>query len=286
MIKFTSSRYHISLLLGIIFLIFIISFFYIFSNFLTTGPFWKKLVILLLLYILIVVFLIICQKWHEIKNTKTGNVQNQITQLQLISSLNQLNPHFMFNALNTISSLIMQKDSKVAYRCMIMLTKLMRYLLENSDRISCSLKEELDFVKNYLEIETIRYNKSFCYNLSINTAVDQGLLIPKMIIQLHVENAVKHGLIPKDGGSSDLNIIINQINKTTMIVITDNGIGRNASKTHQHDVHSTGKGIDISYKLIKLYNKLYRPQVSQQIEDMIHQDGTPAGTEIKISVKR
>jgi len=283
--KIISHQYQIPIILGLLFLIFIFIYCYFFTGIFYSGIGWKQLVSLLILYISIVFLLIVGQKWQQIKNLKADNLESQINQLQLISSLNQLNPHFMFNSLNTISSLIVQKDSQVAYRAMVMLTKLMRYLLENSDKISCSLIEEINFVKNYLEIETIRYNKSFIFNISVNSSVNQELLIPKMIIQLHVENAVKHGLVPKDSGQCFLNISINQTNNMTMIVIKDNGIGRKASKKLQLDRLSTGKGIEISEQLILLYNKLHKSKVSQSFKDIMQENGQPAGTEVLISIQ-
>ena len=285
MLNLINTRYSIPLVLGFVFSIVVFVYCYLFTSILSSNTWWLQIINVVLLYLAVVLLLLGAQKWQEIRSIRTGNVQHQINQLQLISSLNQLNPHFMFNALNTISSLIVQKDSQKAYRAMIILTKLMRSLLENSDKISSSILEEIKFVKNYLEIETIRFNKSFESDIFIDSSVKQELLIPKMIIQLHVENAVKHGLLPKNSGESILKININQKNNITMIVINDNGIGREASKNLRHDEPSTGKGIEISEKLIKLYNKLHKYQVNQSFDDIIGKEGQPAGTEVRISIK-
>ena len=234
-------------------------------------------------YSLVLLLIFIGQKIQKVNYIAAENVESEINQLQLLCSLNQLNPHFIFNAMNAISSLIMQEERQVAYRCMIMITKLMRYLLENSDKISCTLKDEIDFVKNYLEIERIRYNQSFTYNIKIDSKIDQYLLLPKLLLQLHVENAVKHGLVPKNG-SKNLNIFISQNGKAALLKIEDNGIGRLASKQLNHDYHSTGSGYKISNKLIKLYNEIHRENVTLAIKDL-YEKKTPSGTEVKISIR-
>lgn len=278
------SRYFIPLLLGLALTLLFFLYNYFFASLFVENGWLHNWLSGLIIYLVVVIILISGQKWKKLKSTKSENVQKEINQFHRVSSLNQLNPHFMFNSLNTISSLIVQNNSQDAYQAIIILTKLMRYLLENSDRISCTIVEEMNFVNNYLEIETIRFNNNFDFNIHIDSSVNQELLVPKMIIQLHVENAVKHGLIPKKEGHGKLNININQINNTTMIVITDNGIGRDASKSLQHDLSSTGRGIQISEQLIILYNKLHQPKVNQSFTDILDQQGNPAGTEVKISV--
>ncbi len=278
------SRYFIPLLLGLALTLLFFLYNYFFASLFVENGWLHNWLSGLIIYLLVVIILISGQKWKKLKSTKSENVQKEINQFHRVSSLNQLNPHFMFNSLNTISSLIVQNNSQDAYQAIIILTKLMRYLLENSDRISCTIVEEINFVNNYLEIETIRFNNNFDFNIHIDSSVNQELLVPKMIIQLHVENAVKHGLIPKKEGHGKLNININQINNTTMIVITDNGIGRDASKSLQHDLSSTGRGIQISEQLIILYNKLHQPKVNQSFTDILDQQGNPAGTEVKISI--
>jgi len=244
---------------------------------------WLRLLLFIICYGAVILLIFIGQKIQEAKYIAIENVEEEINRLQLLSSLNQLNPHFIFNAMNTISSLIMQEDRQVAYRCMVMVTKLMRYLLENSDKISCTLKDEIDFVKNYLEIERIRYNGSFTYNIKINSKINQNLLLPKLLLQLHVENAVKHGLVPKNG-PKNLNIFINQIGKSVCFKIEDNGIGRLASKQLNHDYNSTGKGNKISNKLIELYNEIHKENVTLAIKDLFD-NKTPCGTEVNIIVK-
>jgi LytS/YehU family sensor histidine kinase len=106
-----------------------------------------------------------------------------------------------------------------------------------------------------------------------------------MLVHSFVENAVKHGLVPKETAPCNLNIIINQTNNTTMILIKDNGIGRKASQKLQLDRPSTGKGIEISEQLILFYNKLHKSKVSQSFKDIVHENGQPAGTEVVIFIQ-
>lgn len=212
---------------------------------------------------------------------KKAEAERQINELQLKTIRSQMDPHFTFNALNTISSVIYQQDRDKAYRYFTKFAKLVRNSLEMSDKISRTLEEELDFTQNYLDLEKIRFHKNFDFYIDLAENVDFKIQVPKMIIQSYTENAVKHGLKHK---STDRKLWIKIFSdlKILQVVVEDNGIGRLAAS--QKNELSTGKGLNIMQTIYDLYYKLYKRKISQLIEDLYDSEGTPSGTRVTISI--
>lgn len=158
----------------------------------------------------------------------------------MLSSIkSQMNPHFLFNALNTIQSYIIDEDKENASDYLSKFSKLTRKILNNSDLEYISLAEELESLQLYMELEKMRFEDIHSTLIIAQTINPSEILIPSMIIQPYVENAIKHGLLHKQG---DKNVLIEIIDKATQIeiIVEDNGIGRrcseaiNASKKNHH----------------------------------------------------
>ncbi|MCD4773815.1 MAG: histidine kinase [Bacteroidales bacterium] len=229
--------------------------------------------------ILILIFLI--QKTQKVRLQKRIDIEKQIFELQFISIKGQMDPHFTFNALNSISSLIYKEEKETAYNFISKFSALIRATVENSDKIDRTINEELDFVSNYLELQKFRFNDKFDYEISIASGVETNILIPQMIIQNFVENAIKHGLKfrEKDGM---LKIDLNKENKKILITIEDNGIGREKAK--EVSIDSTGKGLSIIDGILDLYFKLKYIRIKYQIEDLFDKNNDPAGTKVLIEI--
>jgi sensor histidine kinase YesM len=244
-----------------------------------TMAFKVSIYILTLLSCLFLGYLIL--NFRRRRRQEREKTEKQISELQLKTIRSQMDPHFTFNALNSISSVIYKGNKEKAYRYLTKFSKLIRSSLEVSDKISRTLEEEIDFTRNYLDLEKIRFKENFYYLINVDEKVDQQLLVPKMIIQNYAENAVKHGLkyIEKN---RKLNIEINRVNDHLKISIEDNGIGRElAAKQNQF---STGKGLAIMNNIYELYFKLYKIRIEQEIEDLYDSRGNPAGTKVIISI--
>jgi hypothetical protein len=174
----------------------------------------------------------------KIRERKKQELFRKIASLQIKSINNQVDPHFTFNALNSISALVLKEDKTKANDYITKFSSLIRNSLMNSDKISLPLKEEVEFVNNYLEIQKMRFQGRLNYLINVD---DEHLLrkeVPKLVIQTHVENAIKHGLRPKkQDGLVEINIT--NPNKYLQISIKDNGIGREAAK--KYSKLSTGK---------------------------------------------
>lgn len=246
------------------------------------NPLWRfRFLIWIGIYLSVLSFILIIRKLYSFQLKRRYETEKKITTLQLSSVKAQMEPHFIMNTINTIGSSIYRQKPDEAYQLLLNFSGMVRSLLLFSDKLTRSLKEELDFVRNYLELERTRFTEVFSYAVNIADDVNPEALIPKMIIQLHAENALKHGLLPKKTGGF-LDISITKEEDHLVITITDNGIGRNlASKNISQ---STGKGMKILAQFFETYNKHNKNQLRQEIVDLFDIEKNPAGTMIRIFV--
>lgn len=207
--------------------------------------------------------------------------KKEMLELQFQSVSNQINPHFIFNALNAINASIYIENKADAFAMGARFSALMRETVTNSEKITRSLENELEFVRNYLEIERFRFKNNFDYTISIGEGVELYMEIPKMIIQTFAENAVKHGLQPlREGGFMHIEVKMN--GGTLLIIIQDNGIGRSNARPDSHS--STGKGIVIMEKLSRLYHKLYKRKIVYRIIDLDKRIHGQTGTRVEVEL--
>jgi len=207
--------------------------------------------------------------------------EKKISQLQLALVRNQLDPHFTLNAINSIIYSVENSDRKLAGEQLRRFAGLYRNLLLRAGMNQITLEEEVDFCRDYLSLEKNRHGDKFCYEITINEDVNRKILVPKFMIQIHVENAIKHGLAPlKSGGMLDVKIR-NEGNEL-IIEISDNGIGR--QKAAEMKGGSTGKGLKVMDELYRIYNKYYDEKIGSEITDLFDRDGTPSGTRVLIKI--
>jgi len=245
--------------------------------------FYLKYIIYIGIYLIISFLIYIIMNFQKKALLKKYEQQQRMTELELLTIKNQIDPHFTFNAINTASSAIFEKDKETAYQFMVDFSSLIRNTLKNSKEIAIALKEELDFVENYLKLQQFRHEFSFQYRIDIHGDIDQDLPIPKMIIQTFVENAIKHGLVHKKT-RGELEVRISKINNSLVITIADNGIGRKkATEIESKRNYSTGKGYDIIKQIIGMYNKLHNSNVTFKTVDL-YKDGVSEGTKIEINI--
>jgi hypothetical protein len=192
------------------------------------------------------------------------------TQMELAALRAQLNPHFLFNALNAVNALV-GADPEQARRVLEMLADLLRYTLESDKREFVTLREELDFVRKYCAIEQERFGKRLQYRIE----ADETLLdarIPPMLLQPLVENAVKHGIAPKaSGGEVSVRLSHDEALKRLVVEVRDNGVGfKNVVNTH-----STGIGLsNVDARLQKLYGT----------ESALHIESTENGVTLRFLI--
>jgi sensor histidine kinase YesM len=234
------------------------------------------------IYLSILVFALIVKNIQKSQSKKKYEIEKKISELQLALIRNQLDPHFTFNVINSIIYSVEYSENKQVGEQLRQFASLYRNMLLSASSTRRSIAEELDFCSNYLLLQKMRFKESFNYNICVSEDIDRNYLIPKFLIQIHAENAIKHGLssIEKEG---KLDIDLRKENSVLLIEITDNGIGR--VKSAGLDKLSTGKGLETMDELYSIYNKYYNEKVSSQITDLHNQEGKPIGTKVSIRNK-
>ncbi|MCC5927834.1 MAG: histidine kinase [Cyclobacteriaceae bacterium] len=226
-----------------------------------------KYILLLAIFLAVAALIFTGKKMQSLQDARKRHLEERINRLQMNAAASQLDPHFTFNAINSIGTVILESKNEEAYSHLLKFSKLMRISLENADKISYSLAEELQFVRHYLELEKIRYKDRLDYTIEVDYAIDQSISVPKMIIQIHAENAIKHGLRPKrDQGY--LSIRIFKKGRKISIIVEDNGVGRKAASDLNHSKIGFGKGLKITEEMIHLFNKIYGRDITRTFEDL------------------
>lgn len=206
--------------------------------------------------------------------------ENEINLLRL-----QINPHLIFNTLNSINAFITSKENTEAEKYLMNFSKLLRSTLNQTANVFISLQEELNTLTEYIELEQLRLNHSFNYSITIDATVNTSCKIPPLILQPFVENAILHGLKHKTDNDGLLTITVKEQNELFVFTITDNGIGRQqaginkAQKTHKYE----SKGIAITTQRIELL-KNTAALSGVIINDLTSDDGVALGTEVVISL--
>lgn len=198
----------------------------------------------------------------------------------------QMNPHFFYNALNTIQSFIFSDDKRNASTYLVKMSRLTRLILEMSEKETITLDEEVEALKLYLELEQIRFGNDFYYEINVAANTDSELVkLPSMIVQPYVENAIKHGLLHKHGAKK-LVVDFSRVNGTLCATIDDNGIGRiRAAEIKQpmkdkHQPFST----DANSKRIALLNRERDKSIGVIYIDKKDDNHNPQGTTVIISI--
>ena len=233
-----------------------------------------------MIFFLLFVFFQLLLWFYKGRIQKQYETERKLMELQLLTVKNQMNPHFTFNALNSISSIIYKENKKLAHDFLTRFSDLIRSTLENAESISINLDAELKFVENYLELEKFRFKDKFDYSIDIKDDIDIKTPIPRMIIQTFVENALKHGLMHKEKDGL-LNIRLWKKRNQLLIEIEDNGIGRKKAK--EVSLGSTGKGLKIIEQIVHLYKKLLGKEINYKVIDLF-KDETATGTKVIIEV--
>jgi len=248
-----------------------------------TPPFWETTWFILLVIIIVLTILVLSIQRIILSQKKKAVAEKEKMELQLKTIKNQMDPHFAFNAINMIGSLVYKNDPDTVYDYFSRFARLIRSTLQDSEKISRPLGDELEFVKNYVEIQKTRFKGKFDFTLKVSENTDLETEVPKMVIQTHAENAIKHGLMHKDGEGL-LQIVIQQDNNQLTISVEDNGIGRAKAATVSRG--STGKGMNIINQIFSLYNKLFNYKIDQQIIDLKDKNGNPEGTKVVLTIEK
>ena len=209
-------------------------------------------------------------------------LQQKAAELEMQALRSQMNPHFIFNSLNSINRFIMQNNKAQASEYLAKFSKLVRMILQNSQAIQITVESELEALQLYLELEAVRFNHQFSYTITVADELDTGAIkVPPLVIQPYAENAIWHGLMQKED-KGNLIIALYQVDDLLCCRITDDGIGRKKAKEIKSKSAVTHKsmGMQITASRIEMLHHKHQAGAHISIEDLVLPDGTPGGTSV------
>ena len=232
------------------------------------------------IFFLLLLFIMLIKRINTLQVVQKESLNRRLVTLQLQGIKSQLDPHFTFNTLNSIASLIYLEDRELAYDYMNKFTQLLRGLINDAERIYRSLGEELEFVTTYLELEKLRYGEKFSYEILIGSGVSQLEQVPKLVLHTFAENAIKHGIMSRaEGGILKIGA---ELNKGYLVLsIEDNGIGREKAEGQST---STGKGLRLTGEFYDILNQINKRPIKHYIIDLHNENGESAGTRAEVWV--
>jgi hypothetical protein len=226
------------------------------------------------------------QSIRESEQRRVGQ-ERKLLELEAKALRAQMNPHFIFNSLNSIKSLINKNENEKAAEYLTTFSKLIRTLFQNSDNREISLYEELETCKLYAQIEKMRFGEKVDFIFDIDQQLDlKDIKVPALILQPFIENAIWHGLVPKENGGIVM-VSAKETDGAIECVIDDDGLGRELSKQYkaQHEATHQSKGISLTRSRLELDKLLNDREDTIHILDKKDKDGKPEGTTVIITFK-
>jgi len=231
--------------------------------------------------------------YHYVKNARKKDqakieMQSKMLELEAFALRSQMNPHFIFNCLNSIKSLIQQHEVEKSVRYLTTFSKLIRTLFNNADKKEITLYDEIETCRLYLELEAMRFDAKFSYSIKIDQQLDlKSAHIPALIIQPFIENAIWHGLVPK-GADGRIELSVMGKNPSIEVAIDDNGIGREASRQNKgtNGLAHQSKGVNLVQSRLKLDALLRQRLAKLEIIDKKCEDGISEGTKVIIKINQ
>jgi ligand-binding sensor domain-containing protein len=215
-----------------------------------------------------------------------AEMRNKTSELEMQALRAQMNPHFIFNSLNSIDRFIMQNEPDQASEYLTKFSRLVRRIFQNSQDAFITLEEELETLKLYLDLETLRFDNHFRYHITVHPDLEiSSLKVPPLLIQPYVENAIWHGLMHKEeDGSVEIDIFPENVH--LVIRIRDDGVGRKAATAlgSKSATRHKSMGLKITTDRIALFNHSNAKESFVRINDLVNSDGSSAGTEVIIKI--
>lgn len=255
-------------------------------------PFWEQwwfiLSVLVFAFAAIILFYRkkLAAKEQETQNAlKNAEYENRLIALKLENLKSQMNPHFIFNALNSIQEYIILNQKNLASNYLAKFADLIRAYLEHSSKGEITLKEEIDCLNIYLELEKLRFEEKLIYQIKTNDTIDvYDLKIPTMLIQPYVENALKHGLLhKKENRILNINFSLKDDGTIIECIIEDNGVGREKSAFLNKNRHKSFAS-EATENRLKLLNFKETNKIGVRIDDLFDSAKNPIGTKVTVTI--
>jgi tetratricopeptide (TPR) repeat protein len=217
---------------------------------------------------------------------RISEMNRKISEIQQANLRQQMNPHFIFNTLNSIQYYMYQHDKLATNNYLTKFSNLIRKVLENSQHTYIPLSDELNALTLYLELESIRFKDKFDYEIKVDDEIDPMIFkVPTMLIQPYVENSICHGLMPLEN-KGKVKIEIKLVNDYLTCTIEDNGIGRDAARENSinRECNHNSLGTKIVASRLDLVNSLYGSSLKTTYTDLKDTAGKPAGTRVEMQI--
>ncbi len=219
------------------------------------------------------------------KAAEKSEVNRKIGDLKLMALRAQMNPHFIFNSINSIQLFILKNDSESAHKHLSRFSRLIRNVLENSKHEYISLGVEIETLEHYIELERLRFSSKFSYKISLDEAIDvKSILISPLLIQPYVENAIWHGLMHLKDRPGELSIRIEKQDRLLKCIVSDNGIGRKQSAEFKKGREHKSTGLSLNKERVEIINTLHNSSQSVTFIDETNEQGAATGTRVEIFI--
>lgn len=252
-------------------------------------PYWWEYWWIRLLAALIlaaIIFFIFRRRVKKIRTREKEKIalKEKIIELEQLAMRAQMNPHFIFNSLNSLYQYVITQDLEGASKFMSEFSRLIRILFETTALTEIAFDKEIEFLTTYLELERIKLNNSFKYSIEIpTTLVIEDIVIPSFIIQPFIENAIRHGIQNRNDQNGRITISITTEGDMLKILIDDNGVGRKYTEDQKNklmQIHNS-RGIMLTKERLALYNKTHHSDFKFEIIDK-YENGQATGTQVVI----
>ncbi|MFH0759915.1 MAG: histidine kinase [Bacteroidota bacterium] len=239
-------------------------------------------------FLLLTVIIGLLLFWQSRLNSKRriSEMDKKILEVTQANLRQQMNPHFIFNTLNSIQYYMYKHDKLATNNYLTKFSSLMRKILENSQHTSIPIRDELDALQLYLELESIRFRDKFDYEISVDDEIDPLMFkIPTMLIQPYVENAICHGLMYREE-KGKVKVSLTYCKDYISCIIEDNGIGREASRELNRNLEKNHNslGTQITESRLKLVSTLYGTSLKTIFTDLKDNEGNGEGTRVEIHI--
>jgi len=233
-----------------------------------------------------IVYLIVKLRVRSVRRTERlkASYQKELLELEAKALRAQMNPHFVFNSLNSIKALMQQNQNEKGVTYLTTFSKLIRTLFNNADKKEITLYDEIETCKFYLQLEAMRFDGKFSYIVETDSIDLKAIHVPALIVQPFIENAIWHGIIPR--GAGKVSLIVSKENGDVQIIIDDDGIGREVSQQNKSAsgiIHES-KGVNLTQSRLKLDSLLQQRKAGIKIIDKKDENGKAAGTRVIISL--
>lgn len=223
---------------------------------------------------------------NELTKAELSLKEQETLQYRLRSLISQMNPHFIFNVLNSIQYHVLEENKEIAIESISKFSKLIRTSLNYSDKDLITLEQEVEFLKTYLNLEKDRFNSKLEFELTVDEEVDaEDIMVPPMLIQPFIENAIVHGIGNKEDVGT-IKVHFSQKEGKLQCNVIDDGIGRQKARELKQLKVGTyeSKGMSLTEVRMEMLNRMLGEGFGARIFDLTLADGSPEGTRVLVEM--